>query len=197
MAAQRAISAAHRILLVEDVPAYAELVEYELRRAGVGATTRRVDTEADFVRALREFKPDLILSDHSLPAFRASEALQLAERVAPGVPVIIVTGSLDEETAADYIKAGAADYIVKHHLERLGSAVLRALALKHAHEERARAQEQLRQSEERFRTLIEGVDDAADGASGASDYYRVTASVSWSQAGMTDSLYLVTVILQP
>jgi len=159
MAPKRSASHAHRILLVEDVPEDAELVEHELRRAGVGGTTRRVDTEGDFSRALREFNPDLILSDHSLPTFSAADALRIAQRDAPGVPLIIVTGSLDEETAADYIKAGAADYIVKHHLERLGPAVLRALALKHAREDQARAQEQLRQSEERFRTLIEGVRD--------------------------------------
>src|SRR6266568_2112843 len=159
MAPKRSASHAHRILLVEDVPEDAELVEHELRRAGVGGTTRRVDAEADFSRALREFNPDLILSDHSLPTFSAADALRIAQRDAPGVPLIIVTGSLDEETAADYIKAGAADYIVKHHLERLGPAVLRALALKHAREDQARAQEQLRQSEERFRTLIEGVRD--------------------------------------
>ncbi len=159
VAPRPAAAASPRILIVEDVPSDAELVEHELRRAGVAGPTRRVDTAADFSRALREFIPDLILSDHSLPTFGASDALRIAERDAPGIPVIIVTGSLDEETAADYIKAGAADYIVKHHLERLGPAVLRALALKHAREDQARAQEQLRQSEERFRTLIEGVRD--------------------------------------
>src|SRR2546428_143974 len=77
---------------------------------------------------------------------------------APAIPLGLADVA-PQRAAADYIKAGAADYIVKHHLERLGPAVLRALALKHAREDQARAQEQLRQSEERFRTLIEGVRD--------------------------------------
>ncbi len=148
-----------RILLVEDIPADAELIARELRRAGVGGTLQRVDARADYIRTLHEFAPDLIIADHSLPSFSASDALEMAQREGAGVPVIVVTGSLDEETAADYIKAGAADYIVKSHLERLGPAVLRALDLNRARAEQARAQEQLRQSEARYRTLVDGVRD--------------------------------------
>jgi len=148
-----------RILLVEDIPADAELIARELRRAGVGGRLQRVETRADYIRTLHEFAPDLIIADHSLPSFSASDALEMAQREGAGVPVIVVTGSLDEETAADYIKAGAADYIVKSHLERLGPAVLRALDLNRARAEQARAQEQLRQSEARYRTLVDGVRD--------------------------------------
>jgi len=149
-----------RILLVEDVPDDAALVERELRRAGIGGATRRVDSERGFRAALNEFTPDIILSDHSLPAFGASDALRIALLEAPDTPLIIVTGSLDEETAAEYIKAGAADYVVKHHLERLGPAVLRALDLRRARSERVRAEEARRQGEERFRALIEHGADA-------------------------------------
>ena len=148
-----------RILLVEDIPADAELVDRELRRAGVGGTLRRVDTKVDYVRTLHEFAPDLIITDHSLPSFSASDALEMARREGAHIPVIVVTGSLDEETAADYIKAGAADYVVKHHLERLGPAVQRALALSRARDEQTRSQEQLRDSEARYRTLVDGVRD--------------------------------------
>ena len=149
-----------RILLVEDVADDAALVERELRRAGVGGATRRVDSEPGFREALRAFAPDIILSDHSLPAFGASDALRIALLEVPDTPLIIVTGSLDEETAAEYIKAGAADYVVKHHLERLGPAVLRALDLRRARSEKVRAEEARRQSEERFRALIEHGADA-------------------------------------
>ncbi len=149
-----------RILIVEDVPTDAELIERELRRAGISCTARRVDSEAAFREGLQSFAPDLILSDHSLPTFGANDALRIAQIESPGTPVIIITGSLDEETAAEYIKAGAADYIVKHHLERLGSAVARALDLKRARDEQARAEQARRQSEERFRALIEHGGDA-------------------------------------
>jgi PAS domain S-box-containing protein len=149
-----------RVLLVEDVADDAALVERELRRAGIAGATRRVDSERTFREALRTFAPDIILTDHSLPTFGAADALRIAQLEMPDTPVIVVTGSLDEETAAEYIKAGAADYVVKHHLERVGPAVIRALDLRRARTEQARAEEARRQGEERFRALIEHGADA-------------------------------------
>ncbi len=149
-----------RVLMVEDVADDAALVERELRRAGITGATRRVDSERGFREALQTFGPDVILTDHSLPTFGAADALRIALLEAPDTPVIVVTGSLDEETAAEYIKAGAADYVVKHHLERVGPAVVRALDLRRARTEQARAEEARRQGEERFRALIEHGADA-------------------------------------
>src|SRR5882762_2797189 len=149
-----------RVLMVEDVADDAALVERELRRAGITGATRRVDSERGFREALQTFGPDIILTDHSLPTFGAADALRIALLEAPETPVIVVTGSLDEETAAEYIKAGAADYVVKHHLERVGPAVVRALDLRRARTEQARAEEARRQGEERFRALIEHGADA-------------------------------------
>src|SRR6267378_321063 len=149
-----------RVLMVEDVADDAALVERELRRAGISGATRRVDSERTFREALRTFAPDIILTDHSLPTFGAADALRIAQLEMPDTPVIVVTGSLDEETAAEYIKAGAADYVVKHHLERVGPAVIRALDLRRARTEQARAEEARRQGEERFRALIEHGADA-------------------------------------
>src|SRR5437773_7460928 len=149
-----------RVLMVEDVADDAALVERELRRAGITGATRRVDSERGYREALQSFVPDIILTDHSLPTFGAADALRIALLETPETPVIVVTGSLDEETAAEYIKAGAADYVVKHHLERVGPAVLRALDLRRARAEQARAEEARRQSEERFRALIEHGADA-------------------------------------
>jgi PAS domain S-box-containing protein len=116
-----------RILLLEDVPADVALVEVELRKAGLDFTARRVVTRVDFERALREFHPDVILADHSLPQFSGAAALQLAREIVPAAPFILLTGSLDEETAVEYMKAGAADYILKDRLARLGAAVRGAL----------------------------------------------------------------------
>jgi two-component system cell cycle sensor histidine kinase/response regulator CckA len=149
-----------RVLMVEDVADDAALVERELRRAGITGATRRVDSERGYREALQTFAPDIILTDHSLPTFGAADALRIALLEAPDTPVIVVTGSLDEETAAEYIKAGAADYVVKHHLERVGPAVVRALDLRRARTEQARAEEARRQGEERFRALIEHGADA-------------------------------------
>ncbi|TMG08195.1 MAG: response regulator [Chloroflexi bacterium] len=151
-----------RILLLEDNDADAELVEVELRRAELDFTARRVVTRPDFERALREFHPDIIVSDHQLPQFSGVAALELARARAPHAPFILLTGSLDDETAVEYMKAGAADYILKGRLTRLGPAVRGAL-------ERERMKRQLREREEYFKSLIEQAMDIiavldADGA---------------------------------
>src|SRR5882672_7265722 len=121
-----------RILVLEDSSADADLAERELRKAGGGLdfTARRVMTRPDFERTLREFHPDLIISDHQLPQFSGVAALQLARAIAPDAPFILLTGSLDEETAVEYMKAGAADYILKGRMTRLGPAVRGALERK-------------------------------------------------------------------
>jgi CheY-like chemotaxis protein len=95
-----------RILLLEDVLMDAELVEYELERARIPFVARRVDTREGFLRALEEFEPDLILSDFTLPRFDGMAALALARERAPSVPFLIVTGSVNEETAVGCMKAG-------------------------------------------------------------------------------------------
>src|SRR5207302_24216 len=128
-----------RILTVEDNPDDAALVEREVRRTDMTCTFRRVDTREGMVAAVREFTPDVILTDHSLPTFSARDALQVGQQLSPGTPVIVVTGRLGDEPAVQYLQAGAADYIVKDHLHRLGPAVLRALDTKRSLATQARA----------------------------------------------------------
>src|SRR5438105_11753382 len=130
-----------RILIVEDDPQDAALAERQIRRADILCTFLRVDARDAMVAALREFTPDVILTDHSLPTFSARDALQVAQQVSPGTPVIIVTVRLGDESAVQYLQLGAADYIVKDHLQRLGPAVLRALDSKRGRDEQARAQQ--------------------------------------------------------
>ena len=144
-----------RILIIEDFDPDAELIERELRRSGVDGELFRAQTEPETVAVLREQRPDLVLSDHSLPTFNARAALRVTQRERPGTPVIIVTGSLDEETAAEYIKAGATDYIIKERLYRLGPAVRRALDLRDAALRRRIAEEMRERSERRFRALVD------------------------------------------
>jgi PAS domain S-box-containing protein len=116
-----------RILLAEDNPDDAVLIQRELRKSGVDVTIRRVDSAAAFRAALDEVDPDIVLTDHSMPRFTAHDALKIAREARPQTPVIVVTGSLDEETAADYIKEGASDYVLKTHLVRLPAALVGAL----------------------------------------------------------------------
>lgn len=122
-------SSALRVLIVEDRAEDAELAIRELRRAKLECVTTRVETAADFERALQSFRPMLVLADYAVPGFGGMVALEILRQQAPEVPLIIVTGSLDEETAAECIKAGAADYVLKTNLVRLDPAVRGALAL--------------------------------------------------------------------
>ncbi len=117
-----------RILILEDVPSDAELVESELEDAKQVFTMLRVDTREAFERALGEFKPDIVLADYHLPAYNGREALEYARRTNPQIPVIIVTGSLGDEAAVELLKLGAKDYVLKDHLARLVPAIKRALS---------------------------------------------------------------------
>ena len=132
------------ILMLEDIPADAGLILRELRREGLAFSARRVETEAAFTAALREFTPDLILSDYSLPHYDGLSALKAAQAERPEVPFIMVSGTLGEEQAVETMQRGATDYILKQRLERLGPAVARALKEAEDRRERRRAEEQVR-----------------------------------------------------
>jgi len=144
-----------RILLVEDAAADAELALAELRRAGIDLVALVVDTGDAFRAALRDFSPDLILSDYALPQFSGLAALELAREAAPEVPFIILTGSLNEETAVGCMKAGAWDYLLKDRRIRLPLAVRGALELARARRERAAAVEDLRRREAQLRLITD------------------------------------------
>ena len=148
-----------RILIVEDVPNNAELAQRELRKAKMSFVAKRVETREAFLDALESFSPDLILSDYALPAFDGMTALRLANERAPEVPVIMLTGSINEETAVECMKAGASDYVLKDHLVRLAPAVESALDNKRNRDMRRRAEEALRNGEKRYRDLVETSND--------------------------------------
>ena len=143
-----------RVLILEDVPMDAELVEYELERARIPFQSRCVDSRDAFLEALDQFQPDLILSDYTLPRFDGMAALGLARERAPSVPFLIVTGSVNEETAVGCMKAGATDYLLKSNLARIGPAIEAALARVQSRSEKARAEEALRRSEANLRAIF-------------------------------------------
>jgi PAS domain S-box-containing protein len=117
-----------RILCLEDNPDDAEIAQRELRQSGIDAMWELVDSREGFEASLRLQAPDLILSDHNVPGFGGRAALVVARELRPEVPFVLFTGSLSEEAAVEYMKAGAADYIIKDRAARLGPAVGEALA---------------------------------------------------------------------
>jgi starch phosphorylase len=115
-----------RALLVEDDAEDAELIVAELQRAGFELAWERVETETAYLSRL-ESAPEIVLADYALPEFGAPRALALLQDQGLAIPFIVVSGTIGDEAAAAIIKQGAADYILKDRLTRLGPVVLRAL----------------------------------------------------------------------
>ena len=148
-----------RVLMLEDTPTDAELAEYELRQAGIAFISKRVDTREAFIHALENFRPDVILSDYKLPNFDGLDALKIVRRDHPDMPVIMVTGAFSDVDATNLLAAGANDYILKDRLARLAPAVQRAMEEAQVVRARAVAEQELYQSEFKFRSLVESSSD--------------------------------------
>jgi PAS domain S-box-containing protein len=149
------------ILMLEDRAEDAVLTQDALRKGGLRFSFSRVETKDDFLCELKEHKPDIILSDHGLPAFDGLSALRVARKRCPDVPVVFVTGALGEEFAIRIFENGASDYVLKHHLAELPPVVRRVLqSAEEMRRHRAR-DEELRRTGELFRNLVDGVKDYA------------------------------------
>ncbi len=148
-----------RLLIVEDAPADAELMVHALRRHGYAPEWRYVDNQEDYLAAL-DSSLDLILADYNLPSFNGLRALELLKDADLDIPFVIVSGSIGEDAAVKAMRAGAADYLLKDRLARIGPAVERALIDKKLRSENRRVMQELRESEERYRTLVEAAEDA-------------------------------------
>ncbi len=148
-----------RVLLVEDSVLDAQLIERALRGLDRPITTQRVANAPDLREALQQFAPHIVLSDYSMPGFSGHEALRIVHQSAPLLPFIFVSGTIGEEAAVEALHGGAVDYEFKDNLLRLPSAIdtaLRKVAEREQHEHVERA---LRDSEERFRTIVESTED--------------------------------------
>jgi PAS domain S-box-containing protein len=143
-----------KIIFVEDVYADAELIWHELTKSDIVFEKILVDTKTDYISALESFKPDLIISDYSLPQFDGLSALFIRNDLAPFTPFILVTGSINEEIAVESMKAGADDYVIKQNLSRLGPAIKAALKKMDLLTEKEIAEKALHESEELINTFI-------------------------------------------
>ncbi len=116
-----------KILHLEDEESDADLVRLTLYRNSLSADILVVNNKASYINALKAFVPDVILSDHALPSFDSSEALNIFLNSGLAIPFILVTAHISEEYAVSILKAGANDYIFKDHLQLLPGAIVNSL----------------------------------------------------------------------
>ena len=147
-----------KVLILEDRPADAELMLYQLRKEGYQPEWSRVDSEKEFLSCLKS-SWDIILSDYSMPQFNAARALEIAQRQDDPPPFIVITGDIGEEAAVQMIKLGAADYLLKDRLTRLGAAVTNAIREYATAQKKQETEEKLRKSENKYRDLVENLND--------------------------------------
>lgn len=147
-----------RVLLVEDNPDDAELLVRALSKAGFTPDWCRVDTEEDYLDRLQP-DLDIVLSDYQIPNFGGMRALRLLKESGKEIPFIIISGTIGEDVAVDAMKEGATDYLLKDRLTRLGPAISQALEQGRLRKERRLAIDALRDSEERFREVVQNIDE--------------------------------------
>jgi signal transduction histidine kinase len=133
-----------KLLLLEDNPGDAALIQDILRRAGLTFMISIVDDKIDFLQRLQDQKFDVVLADNALPQYSSTEALQEVRSSDPYIAFILVTGSLSEDFAAGILKQGADDYILKTNLIRLPSAIKNAIARRQNEKSRIELNSELR-----------------------------------------------------
>ncbi len=146
-----------RILMLEDSPLDAELIEAQLERARLRCSVHRVWTRDTFIAELDAERYDVILADHVLPGFDGDTALTLATAQVPQIPFIFVSGTLTEELAVQALTRGARDYVVKQRLQRLPDAILRAIREGEARTKLRSAELELAQSRDRLQLITDSM----------------------------------------
>jgi PAS domain S-box-containing protein len=144
-----------QVIVVEDSDLDAELIAKSLESEGFDLQLWRVQTARELENALNVQSWDVVISDFSLPQLSGLEALRIVRENAADVPFIMVSGTIGEDIAVQVIRNGADDYLLKDRLGRLGHSVERAIELRRS---KARRAEELRESERRFRDMLENVD---------------------------------------
>jgi PAS domain S-box-containing protein len=145
--------------MVEDSEDDALLLIRTLRKNGYEPTAERVQTSEDLTLALSRQPWDIILCDFHLPGFSGIDAIAIVKKMNLDIPIIVVSGAIGEEMAMDCIHRGASDYIMKGNLTRLGLAVKRDLQEKEMRLRQKKDEDSLRQSEEKYRTILESIGD--------------------------------------
>ncbi len=144
-----------RILHLEDQRSDADIVRRELMKSDINHELLWVANKKDFQKALSEFSPSIILSDHSLPSFGSLQALKIIKDAKIDIPFILITAAMSDEFAVDLMKEGISDYILKDRLQRLPKAIVNVMEKYFIQKEREIYFNEIIRNEKLFRALIE------------------------------------------
>jgi PAS domain S-box-containing protein len=144
-----------RVLMVEDSEDDALLEIRALKNGGYDPEYERVETAGAMRTALREKTWDIIVCDYQMPKFNGLAAIALLKETGNDIPMIIVSGAIGEETAADCMRYGAHDYIMKGNLSRLVPAIERELKEAESRRKRRLAEDTLQKSEANYKHLFD------------------------------------------
>ncbi len=148
-----------RILIVEDSEDDLLLMIRELKKGGFNPVYERVETASEMRETLKEKQWDIILCDYKMPHFSAPSAIALLKETKIDIPILIISGKIGEETAAECILLGAQDYIMKDNMSRLCPAVARELEEADSRSKRKQMEQALFESEEKYRNILENIED--------------------------------------
>jgi PAS domain S-box-containing protein len=148
-----------RVLIVEDSEDDVLLIIRELKKGGYNPIYERVETAAAMRKALQEKQWDIILCDYKLPQFSAPSAIALLKETNIDIPILIISGKIGEDTAAECMLVGAQDYIMKNNMSRLCPAIARELDEADSRNKRKQMEQALFQSEEKYRNILENIED--------------------------------------
>lgn len=136
-----------KILFFDDNSEDAELMKIELERVNFKFTSHWVDTKEDYLKALREFVPDVILCDYSMPSFNGMEAFKLLKGADIHIPFIVVTGAISEQLALDFLNEGVDDFILKSSFGRVPKSIEKAI-------EKKNTENKIKQSEANLKVIF-------------------------------------------
>ncbi|MGH7197814.1 MAG: PAS domain-containing protein, partial [Candidatus Omnitrophota bacterium] len=168
-----------RLLIVEGNDDHFDLLIRELKAHKIEFSPRRAQTKQEFLSGLAEFLPDAVISDFFLPGFDGMTAFRICRDFDPTIPFIIVTGSMNEETAVECMKAGVTDYIIKEHVGHIGPALRAAIHRKWALVEKTIAEEKLAEKEKFLENLV----DSLPGVT-----YQCLNAPDWSMQYVSESV---------
>ena len=143
-----------KIILIEDNKYDAELISNEIKKISRNTELKIIYDFTELQASFFDFSPDLVLSDYTIPKFTGIDVIKLVKKMSKNTPIIIITGSINEETAAYCIKTGADDYILKDHIIHLGPSIKQSIKNKRINLAKIKAEENLKQSEKNLQKTV-------------------------------------------